>query len=102
MSRRSLSAELVRRARMRGDCSTSQLAVLSGRSDRAVRHDLVTAESRPEQLLRLHARSATPAERVAIVQDVAELLGADVVVLPSAAAAAVEVLAATLPHRRAA
>lgn len=108
--RSSLSAELVRRARDRGDCSTEQLAVLSGRGPRAVRHALSAEESAAEQLLRLHCRSASPAELAAVVRDVAALLGAPVVVFERGAAApllrlvdaAGEAAEAVAPLRRAA
>lgn len=101
MSRPGLVARLVVAARERGDCSTAQLALLSGQGERGVRHALSSAESGPEQLLRLHARSASPQERAALVADFAALVGAEVVVLPAAAGAAVVELAAYLPRRAA-
>ncbi|MEO1715777.1 MAG: hypothetical protein AAFR76_01585 [Planctomycetota bacterium] len=81
MRKGSLSARLVLAARERGDCATAQLAEMSGRSDRSVRTALEGAESRQEQLLRLHIRSATPAERLAVLRDVAAEFNCDVVIL---------------------
>ena len=101
MTRPGLVARLVAQARERGDCSSAQLALLSGQGERGVRHALAAEESRPEQLLRLHARSASPQERAALVADFAALVGAEVVVLPAAAAGAVIELAAYLPRRAA-
>ena len=109
MSRRGVVGLLLEQARDRGDCSTAQLALLSGQSDRAVRHALVEPESRSEQLLRLHAKAATPHERLCLVQDFADHIGADVVLLPGKTAAvlgravdAIGDLQAALPARKAA
>ena len=98
-----LMVSLVRHARAEGIISTSALAARVRVSDRQVRHWLEeeAEESRPEQLHRLTAEMASPAERVRLVELYAQEIGAEVVLLPSRARASVLELADALaPHLR--